>query len=124
MNRSLLLALPATLALGASVPLPPAAAADEPAPAPIGVLAPSVSRAKVALIDLEVEGEDANPALGMQMQDGFVLGLVRAGIPVLDPVDVSRRLAKNPELQHCDTSPCLKNLGRILDTRFAMRVKV
>ncbi len=79
---------------------------------------------QVALTEFDLEGEGASPALALQLQDGFVVGLFRAGIPVLDPVDVARRLPKNPELQRCDTSPCLKNLGQLLDIRFVMRVKV
>jgi hypothetical protein len=86
-----------------------------PAPAP---------RARVAIRELVVEGEDASTALGMQLQDGFVVGFVRAGIQVLDSVDVARKLEGHPELQKCDTPICLKRLGQLLDVRYLLLLKV
>ena len=91
----------------------------------VGVLAGSSADAKmrVAVPDFKIEG-DGSPALSLQLQDGFVLGLVRAGIQVLDPVDVSKKLEATPELKGCDSSACLKNLGHLLAVRYVLRVKV
>ncbi|MES1164597.1 MAG: hypothetical protein ABUR63_02465, partial [Verrucomicrobiota bacterium] len=41
-----------------------------------------------------------------------------------DPVDVSKRLEGTPELGGCDSSPCLKNIGRLLSVNYVLRVKV
>jgi hypothetical protein len=89
------------------------------------VFMPATAHAKirVAVPEFRVEGE-GTPALALQLQDGFVLGLVRAGIQVLDPVDVSRRLEATPELGGCDSSACLKNIGRILAVGYVIRVKI
>ncbi|HEY4188074.1 MAG TPA: hypothetical protein VGP07_23565 [Polyangia bacterium] len=89
------------------------------------VVVPRSSSAKmrVAVPDFKIEG-DGTPALSLQLQDGFVLGLVRAGVQVLDPVDVGRKLDATPELKGCDSSPCLKNIGRLLAVRFVLRVKI
>jgi hypothetical protein len=73
---------------------------------------------------MTLAGEGAAPALAMQLQDGFVLALVRAGIDVLDSSDVAKRLAGAPELQGCETSPCLKRTGDLLGVPFVIRVKV
>lgn len=81
------------------------------------------AKARVALPEFKVEG-DGTPALALQLQDGFVLGLVRAGVQVLDPVDVGRRLEATPELHGCDSSACLKNIGRLLAVSYVLRVKV
>lgn len=81
------------------------------------------AKARVAVPEFKVEG-DANPALRLQLQDGFVLGLVGGGLQVLDPVDLARRLEGNPELAGCDSSPCLKNIGRLLDVSYVVRVRV
>lgn len=91
----------------------------------IVLASPSSAAAKlrVAVPDFKIEG-DGTPALSLQLQDGFVLGLVRAGVQVLDPVDVSRKLEAAPELKGCDSSPCLKNMGRLLAVRYVLRVKV
>lgn len=103
---------------------PPAvAAAAAPERAPAQEVAPA-GRADVALTQFDLEGDGKSAALALQLQDGFVLGLFRAGIPALDPVDVERKLPGSPELQGCDTSPCLKLLGQRLDVRFVLRVKV
>ena len=79
---------------------------------------------RVAIIELALEGDGAAPALAMQLQDGFVLGLLRAGIDVIDSADVEKRLAGSPELKGCDSSPCLKRAGELLGARYALRVKV
>ena len=91
----------------------------------VALLAPLAAEAKVrvAIPEFKVDGE-GTPALSMQLQDGLVLGLVRAGIQVLDPVDVSRRLEATPELGGCDSSACLKNIGRLLGANYVLRVKV
>jgi hypothetical protein len=89
------------------------------------LVAPAVAHAKirVAVPDFKIEG-DGTPALSLQLQDGFVLGLVRAGVQVLDPVDVGRKLEGTPELKGCESSPCLKNIGRLLSVRYVLRVKI
>jgi hypothetical protein len=88
-----------------------------------GVTTAASARARVAILDFQIDGGPA-PALGIQLQDGFVLGLVRAGVQVLDPIDTARRLDGHPELQHCDASPCLKAIGQILDVGYVVRAKV
>ena len=91
----------------------------------LGLSRPGAAQAKVrvGVPEFRVDGE-GSPALALQLQDGFVLGLVRAGVQVLDPVDVSRRLEATPELGGCDSSACLKNIGRILGVTYVLRVKV
>ena len=44
----------------------------------------AAGRVRVAIPEFQLEGAPP-PALGIQLQDGFVLGLVRAGVQVLDP---------------------------------------
>jgi hypothetical protein len=80
------------------------------------------ARARVTIPEFQLEG--GAPALTNQLQDGFVLGLVRAGIQVLDPGDTAHKLEGHPELQHCDASPCLKSIGQVLDVGYIVRVKV
>jgi hypothetical protein len=84
---------------------------------------PADARARVAILEFQIEG-GAAPALSIQLQDGFVLGLVRAGVLVIDPADTAKRLDGHPELQRCDASPCLKSIGRLLDAGYIARVKV
>ena len=84
---------------------------------------PQTAKIRVAIPDFQVEGS-ASPALALQLQDGFVLGLVRAGLQVIDPVDAGRRLESKPELARCDSSPCLKSIGQLLDVKYLVRVKV
>jgi hypothetical protein len=84
---------------------------------------PAGARVRVAIPEFQIEG-GGSPALALQLQDGFVLGLVRAGVQVLDPVDTGRRLEGHPELQRCDSSPCLKAIGQLLDVKYAVRVRV
>jgi hypothetical protein len=100
------------------MPLPP-----PPAPAPPPPAAPAPAKVRVAIPDFQVAGS-SSPALALQLQDGFVLGLVRAGMQVVDPVDAGRKLESKPELAHCDSSPCLKSIGQLLDVRYLVRVKV
>src|SRR3569623_3085873 len=89
------------------------------------LVAPAVAHAKirVAVPDFKVDG-DGTPALSLQLQDGFVLGLVRAGVQVLDPIDVGRKLESAPELRGCESYPCLKNIGRLLSVSYVLRVKI
>jgi hypothetical protein len=94
---------------------PPAPPPPAPAPAP--------GKVRVAIPDFQIEGS-SSPALALQLQDGFVLGLVRAGMQVVDPVDAGRKLEAKPELARCDSSPCLKSIGQLLDVRYLVRVKV
>jgi hypothetical protein len=88
-----------------------------------GMASAAQARTRVAIPDFQIDGGPP-PALGIQLQDGFVLGLVRAGVQVLDPIDTARRLDGHPELQHCDASPCLKAIGQILDVGYVVRAKV
>jgi hypothetical protein len=83
----------------------------------------ATSRIKVAIPEFQLEGSPP-PALGIQLQDGFVLGWVRAGAHVLDPADTAKKLEGHPELQRCDASPCLKAIGQLLDVGYVVRVKV
>jgi len=89
----------------------------------LGAPRSAFAKMRVAVPDFKIEG-DGTPALSLQLQDGFVLGLVRAGVQVLDPVDVGRKLDAAPELKGCDSSPCLKNIGRLLAVRYVLRVKI
>jgi hypothetical protein len=84
---------------------------------------PPSARARAAIPEFQVEGE-TSPALVLQLQDGFLVGLTRAGVQVLDSVDVSHRLQGHPELEKCDTSLCLKQLAEVLDVRYLLRVRV
>ncbi|HET6280568.1 MAG TPA: hypothetical protein VFH73_06370, partial [Polyangia bacterium] len=103
---------------------PTAAASPVPAPPPPPPSAPAPSsKVRVAIPEFQIEG-GGSPALALQLQDGFVLGLVRAGVQVLDPVDMGRRLESKPELGRCDSSPCLKTIGQLLDVKYLVRVKV
>jgi len=81
------------------------------------------ARIRVAIPEFQLEGSPP-PALGIQLQDGFVLGWVRAGAHVLDPADTAKKLDGHPELQRCDASPCLKAIGQLLDVGYIVRVKV
>src|ERR1700722_9825617 len=88
-----------------------------------GVASAAPAGTRVAIPDFQIDG-GSTPALGIQLQDGFVLGLVRAGVQVLDPIDTARRLDGHPELQRCDASPCLKAIGQILDVGYVVRARV
>ena len=81
------------------------------------------AKIRVAMPEFRIEGSAA-PALELQLQDGFVLGLVRAGVTVLDPVDTGRRLESKPEVVGCESSACLKTMGQVLDVRYVVRIKV
>jgi hypothetical protein len=78
----------------------------------------------VAISEFVLEGEGQSPGLAMQLRDGFLIGLVREGVDVIDSTDVAKQLARAPELKGCETSPCLKRLGDLLSVRFALRVKI
>src|SRR4051812_1222460 len=84
---------------------------------------PAAARVRVAIPEFQLDGTPP-PALGLQLQDGFVLGFVRAGVQVIDPVDTAKRLEGHPELQHCDASPCLKAMGQLLEVGYVVKVKV
>src|SRR6516165_3228120 len=81
------------------------------------------AKVRVAIPEFQLEGAPP-PALGIQLQDGFVLGWVRGGAQVLDPTDTTKKLDGHPELQRCDASPCLKAIGQQLDVGYIVRVKV
>jgi hypothetical protein len=85
--------------------------------------APASARVRVAIPEFQLEGAPP-PALGIQLQDGFILGFVRAGVQVLDPADTAKKLEGHPELQRCDASPCLKAIGQQLDVGYIVRVKI
>ena len=121
---------------------PTPAAPVTAAPAPVPLLAPSatvrpptpvappsahggVMAARVAITEFKVDGDGASPALAMQLQDGFVVGVTRtAPIYVLDSVDVARYTDTFPELQKCDGSICVKRFGQLLDVSHLIRVAV
>ena len=84
---------------------------------------PAVAKTRIAIPEFQIEG-GASPALALQLQDGFVLGFVRAGLQVLDPVDTGRRLEAKPELGRCDSSLCLKAIGQLLDVKYIARVRI
>jgi hypothetical protein len=89
----------------------------------LAAAAPSAqARARVTIPEFQLEG--GAPALANQLQDGFVLGLVRGGVQVLDPGDTAHKLEGHPELSHCDASPCLKSIGQLLDVGYIVRVKI
>jgi hypothetical protein len=111
--RLAIAALPGVLLLMSAVAAPSARAAT---PAPAG-------RVRVSVSEFQLEGAPP-PALGIQLQDGFVLGLVRGGLQVLDPTDTAKKLEGHPELQGCDASPCLKAIGHLLDVGYIVRVKI
>jgi len=79
---------------------------------------------RIAILSFKVSGRDVPKALVYQLQDGFALGLVRNGVQVIDSEELRRRLAQRPELIGCDSSPCLKDIGRSLKVRHALRVSV
>jgi hypothetical protein len=81
------------------------------------------ARVRLAIAEFQIEG-GASPALSLQLQEGFQNGLVRSGIQVVDAAETAKRLDAHPELQHCDTSACLKALGQLLDVRYVARVRV
>lgn len=114
-----LLALPVLLAAssarGQQAPAPPAAPA---------VPTPPAAPARLAIVDFQLAGTETSPALALQLQDGFSVGLTRAGLRVLDLVDVGRRLERSPELQRCETSTCLKRLGQVLEVPHVVRLRV
>ncbi|HEY2900636.1 MAG TPA: hypothetical protein VGL59_08685, partial [Polyangia bacterium] len=83
----------------------------------------AAAKIRIAIPEFQIEG-GASPALALQLQDGFVLGFVRAGLQVLDPVDTARRLEAKPELGRCDSSLCLKAIGQLLDVKYVARVKI
>ena len=122
---------------GLPTPLPNPAPAPTPTPAqataalhpPVAVAPPSahggVMSARVAITEFKVDGDGASPALSMQLQDGFVVGVTRtAPIYVLDSVDVARYMDTFPELQKCDGSICVKRFGQLLDVSHLIRVVV
>ena len=78
----------------------------------------------MAISEFVLEGEGQSPGLAMQLRDGFLIGLVREGIDAVDSTDVAKQLVRAPELQGCETSPCLKRLGELIAVRFVLRVKV
>jgi hypothetical protein len=89
----------------------------------VALTATAHGKIRVGIPEFRLEGSAA-PALELQLQDGFVLGLVRAGVQVLDPVDTGRRLESKPEVLGCESSACLKTMGQVLDVRYVVRVKV
>lgn len=85
---------------------------------------PAPSRSRVAIHEFIVDGQEATPALQIQLEDGFIVGLTRAGIPVLEGGDVTKKLQPTPELVRCETALCLKRLGEVLAVPHVMRVHV
>jgi hypothetical protein len=85
--------------------------------------APASARVRLAITEFQVEG-GGSAALATQLQGGFVLGLERGGLHILDSADVAKRLDGHPELQRCDGSPCFKAVGQQLDVKYLVTVKV
>lgn len=115
-----------TVAAPVEVPKP-AHAPQVHAAAPVELLpqlADNTPPSKIAISSFVVEGDKPPPALVFQLQDGFVLGLVRAGVRVIDYDDLKDKLKKFPDLLGCDTSPCLKQLGQEVGVRYVVRVSV
>lgn len=81
------------------------------------------ARVRLAIVEFQLEG-GTSPALALQLQEGFQNGLLRSGASVLDAAETAKRIEARPELQHCDTSVCLKALGQLLDVRYLVRVRV
>ena len=81
------------------------------------------ARVRVAVAEFTIAGGDS-PALATQLQDGFVLGLVRGGVQVLDDAETAKRLDGHSELQHCDGAPCFKTIGQLLDVHYVAHVHV
>jgi hypothetical protein len=112
---------PPTTPTPAPTTIPPSPVAPVPPPSAHG----GVMAARVAITEFKVEGDGASPALSMQLQDGFVVGVTRsAPIYVLDSVDVARYMDTFPELQKCDGSICIKRFGQLLDVSHLIRVSV
>jgi hypothetical protein len=107
---------------GALVPAAAAATPVAPEPRPLA----AQPHARVAVRELQVDGAETStsPALVLQLQDGFGVGLTRAGVSVLDSVDVARALQDHPELARCDTALCVKRLGEVLDVRYLIQPRV
>jgi hypothetical protein len=118
---------PASPAASDSVPAAPSAGLP-PAPAAVPASAPRAtppaSRTRVAIADFALEGEGQSPGLAMQLRDGLLIGLVREGIDVVDSTDVAKQTQRAPELQGCETSPCLKRLGEMIGARYVLRAKI
>lgn len=87
-------------------------------------LSDSTPPSKIAISSFVVEGDNPPAALVFQLQDGFVLGLVRAGVRVIDFEDLKNKLKNQPDLLGCDTSPCLKQLGQEVGVLYVVRVLV
>ena len=119
---------PAVVEKPAEAPPPPPAASPVAAPPTPSELMPQLSDStppsKLAISAFVVEGDNPPAALVYQLQDGFILGLVRAGVRVIDHEDLKNRLKSKPDLWACDTSPCLKQLGQELAVRYVVRVQV
>jgi hypothetical protein len=79
--------------------------------------------ATVAITEFQSVGGES-PALAQQLEDEFVLGLVRYGVQVLDAGEMKKRLDGRPELQHCDSSPCRKTIGQQLEVKYLVNVRV
>ena len=60
-----------------------------------GVASAAQAHARVAISEFQLDGSPP-PALSLQLQDGFVLGLVRAGVQVIDPTDTAHKLEVAP----------------------------
>lgn len=113
-------------------PQPPAPAAPTDAepfdlsevPAEVLQALDTVPPRRLAIIEFRIAGDQIPTALSYQLQDGFVLGLVRNGVQVIDQGDLPARLRDEPELIGCMTSPCLRRLGEKLRVRFTVTVEV
>ena len=118
---------PVTRAVGSSVPTSATTTAAPTVAAPLDLLPElkdTTPPQKLAITAFAVEGDEIPAALVYQLQDGFILGLVRAGVRVIDTEDLKQRLKDEPDLLTCETSPCLKRLGQLVGVRHVVKVHV
>ena len=87
------------------------------------VAARAQARVRVAVGDFQIAGGDST-TLSTQLQEGFALGLASPSLQVIDLAETTKKLEGHPELQRCDTSPCLKALSALLDVRYVAFVHV
>jgi len=103
---------------------PEAAAVTTEVPADVMQSMDTTPPSRIAITAFQINGENITPALRYQLQDGFVLGLVRNGVNVIDLEELGKRLTDEPELLGCDSSPCLKRLGELVSSRHVVRVEI
>jgi hypothetical protein len=71
----------------------------------------ATARIRVAIPEFQLDGSPP-PALGIQLQDGFVLGWVRGGAQVLDPSDTAKKLEGHPSCSAATPRRASRRSGR------------